>query len=593
VTSRTTPAATRVARRAAACVLLVLVVVVSTALPASAHAVLEQTTPAAGATVTTDPGQVWLRFDQSVGVSGGSMRVLDPAGHRVDLGDTRAGGDAGDQIFDDLRPGLAPGVYVVVWNVVSADGHPISGTFLFGLGVPVDRLQVSTGGTNGTGPASVAITAGVLRFVFETALATLLGAGFFLLVLWPRGLDLPATRRLLLGCWAVGLAATIALLVVQGPYAAGLPLTSAWRPSVFGLAWRSRFGHVSLVRMVLLLAALPLVGTFPRRRATGRFEAAALALGLTVAWATIGHASDDQFTALTIPMLALHVAAVSAWIGGLALLALFALCPTSADDLNEVLPRWSRVAIASVTVTTLTGLVLTWRTVGTPPALPATPYGQLLLAKLALFALVMGVARSSHRWVARRYRLVVHASTHTYPAAVTGPAIDAAAIPGPADAPGAWPAPGAGVLTPAALGALRRRVVAEVVLAVLIFAATAAIANTKTARMSYAPPVSVSAAAGPLRLSLRVSSTWHGPQDLSLQVRDAAGRLVQPQAAEIDLTLPSPTVGPVTVALSPVASGELMAGHTMLPYPGTWYARITVRIDAFNQYSAVTTYKVH
>jgi copper transport protein len=130
-------------------------------------------------------------------------------------------------------------------------------------------------------------------------------------------------------------------------------------------------------------------------------------------------------------------------------------------------------------------------------------------------------------------------------------------------------------------------------IALLILSLTAVIANTKTGRMAYAPPADRSAQAGPLRLGLHVSSTWHGPQDLTLQVRDTAGRLMRPEAAEIDLTLPSKAVGPIAVTLSPLTFGGPMVGHAMLPYPGTWYARVTVRVDNFDQYSAVTTYKVH
>ncbi len=565
----------RLLPRIAACIVLILGTILATAVPASAHAVLEQTTPAAGATLGTAPEQVWLRFNQTVGVDNGSVRVLDPAGDRVDLGDARAG-DTGDQVVDDLRTGLQAGVYVVVWKVVSADGHPISGTYLFGAGVAVGREQVSTGGSDGTGPASVALFAGILRFAFETAFAMLLGAGFFLLAVWPRGLDLPSTRRLLLVSWAVGLAAALALLVVQGPYAAGLPLTDALRPSVLGQVWHSRFGHVSQVRLILLLAAFPLVRTFPRRRRTGRFEAAGLAGGLAVAWATIGHASDGHLTGLTVPVLSLHVAVVSAWLGGLAVLALFLLRPAHIDELGEILPRWTRLATLCVGVTAVTGTVLTWRDVGTPPALPGTPYGRFLLVKLVLFAAVMVVAWGSHHWVARRHRLVVHASTlaalatDDSPTHVTGPRPSASQV-----------------------RALRHRVVAEIAIAVLIFMVTAALANTKTARMAYAPPVNRTTQAGPLHLRLHVSSSWRGPQDLTLQVLDSDGRVIRTEAAYVALTLPEKAVGPIAVGFGQPTSGGPLIGHAMLPYPGTWYVRITVRVDSFDEYSATTTYKVH
>jgi copper transport protein len=546
--------------RATVCLVATVAAVVLSALPASAHAVLEQTTPAAGATVDLAPDQVWLRFNQTVGADAESVRVLDPAGQRVDQADARPG-DTGDQIVDDLRPGLGRGVYVVVWKVVSADGHPISGSYLMGVGVAVGRAQVSSGGSGGTGPASVAVLAGVLRFAFQGALALLLGAGFFLLVVWPGGLDLPAMRRLLLASWLASLASAVGLLLVQGPYAASLPLTDALRPSVLSQVWHSRFGHVSQVRLILLIAALGLVWTFPRRRHNGQFEAAALAGGLAIAWATIGHASDGGLTAVTVPMLSLHAAAVAVWLGGLVVLALFGLRPGPAADLEKLLRRWLRVATVCVVVMTVTGLILTWRDVGTLPALPATLYGRLLLVKLALYAVVMAVAWTSHRWVLRRWAPVVSVARPT--------GAETAADPG-------TPSPALAVA--GQTRTIRTRIAVEIVIATLIFVVTAALANTKTARMAYAP---------------QVPSTWRGPQDLILQIRDAAGGPVRAQAAQAALTLPDKAVGPLTVQFGQPATDGRLVGHAVLPYPGTWYVHLTVRVDDFEEYTAVTSYRVH
>ena len=53
---------------------------------ASAHAVLESTTPTQGSVVATAPTQVELQFGESVEVALGAIEVFASNGNRVDLG---------------------------------------------------------------------------------------------------------------------------------------------------------------------------------------------------------------------------------------------------------------------------------------------------------------------------------------------------------------------------------------------------------------------------------------------------------------------------------------------------------------------------
>ena len=56
---------------------------------ASAHAVLEASTPADGSVVPTSPAKVTLQFSEHVTLTIGSLRVFDRNGHRVDQGTRR------------------------------------------------------------------------------------------------------------------------------------------------------------------------------------------------------------------------------------------------------------------------------------------------------------------------------------------------------------------------------------------------------------------------------------------------------------------------------------------------------------------------
>lgn len=116
---------------------------VLTASTAAAHNALVSTTPASGATVATMPTEVVLHFDQPSGALGTRVVVLGPAG------DVAAGGPR--LLDDDVRqptgPGSPAGTYTVNWRVVSADGHPVQGTFRF----------TTTRRSPGTPPAAAAV----------------------------------------------------------------------------------------------------------------------------------------------------------------------------------------------------------------------------------------------------------------------------------------------------------------------------------------------------------------------------------------------------------------------------------------------------
>ncbi len=104
----------------------------STATPASAHDALETAAPAADSTVTETLSGVSLGFTEDLLVigddaSGFAIQVTDEDDRHYESGCvTLDGPTAGTQI----APGPA-GTYEVVWQVVSSDGHPTSGSYTF------------------------------------------------------------------------------------------------------------------------------------------------------------------------------------------------------------------------------------------------------------------------------------------------------------------------------------------------------------------------------------------------------------------------------------------------------------------------------
>ena len=76
------------------------------------------------------PSEVSLWFSERLEAAFSSVEVVDAAGKRVDKGDQRISDDDPKRLTISLMP-LGPGVYKVVWQVLSVDAHRISGEYSF------------------------------------------------------------------------------------------------------------------------------------------------------------------------------------------------------------------------------------------------------------------------------------------------------------------------------------------------------------------------------------------------------------------------------------------------------------------------------
>jgi len=99
-----------------------------------------------------------------------------------------------------------------------------------------------------------------------------------------------------------------------------------------------------------------------------------------------GHAGHGSLPALTATSLAVHVVAVSAWVGGLGAVVLH--LRRSHGALAVVLPRYSRLALGCFVAVGLSGVVTGWPSFTTVDQGWTTSYGQLLLGKLVALVLL-------------------------------------------------------------------------------------------------------------------------------------------------------------------------------------------------------------
>lgn len=416
----------------AACLGVLLALLLGVAAPASAHAALIRTDPADGSVVQTAPQRVVLTFSEGVLLSADSLRVLDPQGKDVAAGKPQhnSGKDSGSTATVSLRPGIGDGTYTVAWKAVSQDSHPVAGAFTFSVGA-ASKTNVDLSGAAAVGGGAAATLYGIARYFAYAGFALLVGSSVFLSVCWPRGALLRPMRRIAAGGWATLVAATIALLMLRGPYANGTGLGDAVNPDVMRAVLETRPGAALVSRLLLLAAAAVflavLFGSYTKREdPEERADLAwglgiggtVVAIGIAATWAMAEHASVGIQRQVAMPVDIIHLLSMAVWLGGLITLltALFARSTAGTVEPFAV-RRFSLIALTAVTTLIGTGTYQAWRQMGSWGAFLDTHYGQLLFIKIWLVTALVGVAWFSRRWT-RELGVVPAARTATVASAV-------------------------------------------------------------------------------------------------------------------------------------------------------------------------------
>jgi copper transport protein len=405
-----------------------ITLVLAVAGPASAHATLERTDPSDGSVLAVQPTLIAAQFDESVGVSGDSLRVFSPTGDRVDNGTTTHG--AQDEIITvTLRSGLKNGTYTVAWHVISADSHPVSGAFTFSIGAP-SRTSVNPATIVTRASVFEGVVYGAARWAAYLAFALLAGSIVFLALCWPKGATAHGSFQMIVVGWTTLVASSVIQLLLQGVYASGLPLSRIFDPSVIQATTATRFGTTVEVRLLILAISAPAVTIGVQRLATAslgqRMRAGALALlgtmALAATWAATGHASTGIQVPLAVLSDVLHLSAMAVWLGGLAMLVLVVLRnPEKPKRAATAVNRFSTIALTCVCVLVGTGTYQTWRDVASWYNLFDTTYGRLILVKMGGLCVLIGLGYYARRRIAEG--LTVTASTGAATVLKTGTAL--------------------------------------------------------------------------------------------------------------------------------------------------------------------------
>jgi copper transport protein len=355
-------------------VLVVLAVAIggSLALPvaALAHAGLLSSTPEPGTELGAAPGAVILRFSEPLNVRLSRASVATPDGELV-----RGRVIASEEIAAQLA-GNTGGVYRVSWTSVSVlDGHTLSGSFEFGVGVPVS--PEAAGGIS-TSPRTIDLLISLARGVEDVSL--LVAGGLLLLGgLASREPALDWVRRRPVVPLAVAFLGGAAVVFSEA-FAAAHGFSPGGIVSYLTTGWA---GVARLIRPLLELLAWLLA--WHRSRWTAWVVAGAI-----VALAAAGHAAAVSPRIWGITVEAVHVGAATLWAGGILGLAL--LRPPggwSGMDGRSLLHRFTPVAFGAFTVTALAGLLRGAQEVGSVHEVFASSYGVALLVKSLLVVLIV------------------------------------------------------------------------------------------------------------------------------------------------------------------------------------------------------------
>jgi len=253
----------------------------------------------------------------------------------------------------------------------------------------------------------------VTRLLHYAAVTTLAGVSFFPLYAYadPEPIMLLRWRKgVLLAAAVAALLSGVAWFVFSVANMSGTLTDVADREVLWTVLNETTFGRVWMARMLLAVVILSVISkrfastAGPRPNWIVPFLTGALLASL----AGVGHSQIEEGVAGVIHMTsdAAHLLAAGAWLGGLLPLGYVLLLhdrergrPARRSGLNEILLRFSGMGYVAVATLIGSGLFNGWFLIGNFSDLFATPYGQLLIVKLVLFAGMLALAVSNRFWI--------------------------------------------------------------------------------------------------------------------------------------------------------------------------------------------------
>ena len=539
----------RIARQLVAALAILVGVLALGTTAASAHATLESSSPADGQSVLTSPSEIRITFSEAVTTISDGLSVLNADGKTVDTGSSEI--VDGQTLVAPISETLSDGTYVATYRVLSADGHPVSGSFLFGVGEgALDQSALPSS----NGDRLWEIIGGISRFIMYLAALVAAGVAFFLAFIHDRAEDrwriVPFVR---IGS-ILALFSAIGIVMSQAALLMGKGAGAVTDSNVLRGVLNQNLGW-SLALLMIGLAAVHLSTDIPKKVVSQSFALSG-GLAVTVSFAVWGHATELSPTAISLAADAIHATAAALWLGGLVGLVMVLSLRTSetVGSTAGIIGRFSLMAFWSVIALTIAGLTLT--ITGSDANLNSiltTTWGQLVLAKIGLTLIIVLIAAWNRRTLV---------PSLTNPTKNTG------------ELAVRW-------------ATLLRTIRAEAVLLVAVVALTAIVVNlppARTAVVATTDRVDITQRVDTGNVQLSVDPAIVGPNTVAVRYTDGTGQAVNvANSMSIEFSQPSAGLEPITRQVPSSEPGVFVIQGNELSIPGTWTITIAVRTGDFTE----------
>jgi copper transport protein len=497
---------------------------------ALAHAGLDASVPSTNAVLETGPPNIELDFNEAIDAELANIELYDQNATLIPTGEPESITD--DTVVQASVPTIGDGVYVVVWRVPSADGHVVDGAFSFQVGVEsgvdVGALIDKVSG-NATASSTVGRLDTAARLLALIGLIVIVGGGLLAM----QSADAGSNRTLLWMAWVYLLVGTLGSFGLYGAkVVAGLP-SDAIKPSVWGKVVGSHTASVLLVRVVLVLVLGALLLTFARRASdVWRGAALAISIALVLTYSSVGHANAQHPASLWIAVDAIHLTAISLWIGGLLMFAFGTSAWLTDPDAERIVRRFSLIAMVSVPVIVATGVAQTLKLAGNLDDVTSTSWGRTLLVKVAVVTVLVAIGGVS-QWLLRN----------------DGPS------------------------------ALKRTVLVEALIGIVVVGLAAGLVTLPPQAVAASKVFTTTLTTDGVIADVTVTPGRVGENEVHLVITPPGGGIDPVVSTTVQAELPSAATGLVPAILESIGPNHY-TGTIVLSQPGDWNLQITVEPTA-------------
>jgi len=365
-----------------------------------AHPFTEETIPSLTSNAPSGTSEVIVFFSEPVDINFSEVKVLDSNGDQIDNKDSNYYEDELSLIV--TTPPLEDGVYTVTTKVLSKiDGHLVPSAFLFAVGNIV--IDPSMLGLESPSELVFLPEAGA-RFPGIVGQTIVLGVVIASLIIWGTQNKQSIKEELekienihhgkFMSITGIGLGlvfiSDILMIVVQTIRLETSPLDVI----------QTDFGSIWVIRMIITIILLGIWFGLDRKKSLSKKNQIPMliaSLALIATSSLIGHgAASGETPALILDYIHNLVAAV--WIGG-TFYFVFTLLPTfsqlkesNREKMSLVLiPRFSIAFIIAIGIVIITGPTLMWFLESDVGLITESVYGQLIIIKIAIAAIMVGL----------------------------------------------------------------------------------------------------------------------------------------------------------------------------------------------------------